>query len=161
MLELQLRGWGFGLLHVAHTHVPQSVTHTHTSILWPSGLCPGLPGWAGTRASLDFTEARDSAPRSRQLTTTTSHHSSFYRPDALPATKLTVSKHWRHARRHASVIKRYKLLPVKEQWCCVAGNVTVGMASHWAWINASVVYPPAGSRPTVSKGDEHPTYTAY
>jgi len=35
-------------------------THTHTSILQPSGLCPGLPGWTGTRTNLDFTEARDS-----------------------------------------------------------------------------------------------------
>jgi len=26
----------------------------------PSGLCLGLPGWAGTRTNLDFTEARDS-----------------------------------------------------------------------------------------------------
>jgi len=40
----------------SHTH-----THTLTQIhLWPSGLCPGLPRWAGTRTNLDFTEARDS-----------------------------------------------------------------------------------------------------
>jgi len=35
-------------------------THTHTCL---TALCPGLPGWAGTRkvkTSLDFTEARDS-----------------------------------------------------------------------------------------------------
>jgi len=31
-----------------------------TSVLQLSGLCPGLPGWAGTRIILDFTEARDS-----------------------------------------------------------------------------------------------------
>jgi len=24
-------------------------TYTHTTVLWPSGFCPGLPGWAGTR----------------------------------------------------------------------------------------------------------------
>jgi len=34
--------------------------HTRTSVLWPSGLCPGLPGWCSTRTDLDFTEARDS-----------------------------------------------------------------------------------------------------
>jgi len=34
--------------------------NTHTSALWPSGHCPGLPGWVTTRISLDFTEARDS-----------------------------------------------------------------------------------------------------
>ena len=37
-----------------------------------------------------------SAPCSRQITTPTPHHSVFYRPDALPATKPTASKHWRH-----------------------------------------------------------------
>ena len=37
-----------------------------------------------------------SAPRSRQITTLAPHHSVFYRPDALPATQPTVSKHWRH-----------------------------------------------------------------
>jgi len=34
-----------------------SHTHTHTSVLLPSGLCPGLPGWARTRTNLDFTDA--------------------------------------------------------------------------------------------------------
>ena len=37
-----------------------------------------------------------SAPRSRQTTTPTPHHSFFYRPDALPAGQPTASKHWRH-----------------------------------------------------------------
>jgi len=37
-----------------------------------------------------------SAPRSRQITMPASHHSVFYRPDALPATQPTASKHWRH-----------------------------------------------------------------
>ena len=36
-----------------------------------------------------------SAPRSRQITTPAPHHSVFYRPDALPATQQTASKHWR------------------------------------------------------------------
>jgi len=36
-----------------------------------------------------------SAPRPRQITMPTSHHSDFYRPDALPAAQPTVSKHWR------------------------------------------------------------------
>jgi len=34
-----------------------------------------------------------SAPRPRQITTPASHHSVFYRPDALPATQPTASKH--------------------------------------------------------------------
>ena len=37
-----------------------------------------------------------SAPHSRQVTMPAPHHSVFYRPDALPAAKPIVSKHWRH-----------------------------------------------------------------
>ena len=36
-----------------------------------------------------------SAPCSKQITTPASHHSVFYRPDALPAAQPTASKHWR------------------------------------------------------------------
>ena len=36
-----------------------------------------------------------SAPCCIQITTPVPHHSVFYRPDALPATQPTVSKHWR------------------------------------------------------------------
>ena len=39
-----------------------------------------------------------SAPRSRQITTPASHHSVFYRPDALPAAQPTASKHWRQSK---------------------------------------------------------------
>ena len=61
------------------------------------------------KTSLDLNEARDdgvwgctgiswtickqSAPRCRQITTSTAHHSIFYRPDALPDTQPTVTKH--------------------------------------------------------------------
>jgi len=38
---------------------------------------------------------KQSAPHSRQITTTTPHQSIFYRPDALPDAQPTVSKHWR------------------------------------------------------------------
>jgi len=34
-----------------------------------------------------------SSPSSRQITMPASHHSVFYRPDALPAAQPTVSKH--------------------------------------------------------------------
>ena len=47
-----------------------------------------------------------SAPRSRQIITPAPHHSVFYRPDALPATQPTVSKHWRHK----------ALKPTTEKW---------------------------------------------
>jgi len=41
--------------------------YTHISILQHSGLCSGLPGWAGTRTNLDFTAARDSEWQWHQL----------------------------------------------------------------------------------------------
>jgi len=60
------------------------------------------------KTSLDLNEARDygvlrctgiswtickqSAPRSRRITTSTLHHPSFYMPDALPDAHTTVSK---------------------------------------------------------------------
>jgi len=73
-------------------------------------LCPGLQGWASTRkvkpiwillkqetvsgSGISWAVCK-SAPRSRQITTPAPHYSVFYRPDALPATQPTVSKHWR------------------------------------------------------------------
>ena len=70
----------------------------------------GLPGWASTRKvkpiwtllkqetvsgnGISWAICK-SAPRCRQITTPAPHHSSFYRPDALPAAQPTASKHWR------------------------------------------------------------------
>jgi len=81
--------------------------YTHTRLM---ALCPGLPGWAGTRkvqtvwillkqetvsgSGISWTICK-SAPRSRQITMPAPHHSVFYRPDALPATQPTTSKHWK------------------------------------------------------------------
>ena len=79
---------------------------THTRL---TALSPGPPRWAGTRKAkpiwilLKQETVSGSgiswnickyAPRSRQITTPTPHHSVFYRPDALPATQPTASKHW-------------------------------------------------------------------
>jgi len=80
--------------------------YTHTRL---TALCPGLPGWAGTRkvkpiwillkqeivcgSSISWAICK-SAPSSRQITMPAPHHSVFYRPDALPATQ-PASKHWR------------------------------------------------------------------
>jgi len=50
-----------------------------------------------------------SAPRSRQITTLASHHSVFYRPDALPAAQPTVSKHWRNIY-HVTQVKLNQLV---------------------------------------------------
>ena len=41
-----------------------------------------------------------SAPCSRQITTPAPHRSVFYRPDALPSTQPTASKHWRENVNH-------------------------------------------------------------
>ena len=82
-------------------------THTHTRL---TALFPGLPGSAGTRkakpiwillkqetvsgSGISWAICKP-APSSRQITTPASHHSVFYRPDALPAAQPTASKHWR------------------------------------------------------------------
>ena len=83
-----------------------SLTHTRLT-----AVCPGLPGWAGTKkvkpiwtllkqetvsgSGISWAICK-SAPRSRQITTPVPHHSVFYRPDALLAAQPAVSKHWRH-----------------------------------------------------------------
>jgi len=48
-------------------------------------------------SDISWTKCRSSAPRSRQINMPALHHSYFYRPDALPATQPTVSKHWRYS----------------------------------------------------------------
>ena len=74
-------------------------------------LFSGLPRWAGTRkvkpiwillkqetvsgSGISWAICK-SAPRSRQITMPATHHTVFYRLDALPAAKPTASKHWRH-----------------------------------------------------------------
>ena len=71
------------------------------------------------KSILDFTEARDdwggsgiswticksSTPHSRQITMPTTHHSIFYRLDALPNAQVTVSKYWRHLTGYQKIIK--------------------------------------------------------
>jgi len=47
-------------------------------------------------SGISWTICKNYAPHSRQITTPTPHHSTFYRPDALPDAQPTVSKHWRH-----------------------------------------------------------------
>ena len=82
-------------------------THTHTRL---TALFPGLPRWASTRkvkpiwillkqetvsgSGISWAICKP-APCSRQITTPATHHSVFYRPDALPAAQPTASKHWR------------------------------------------------------------------
>jgi len=111
----QNRKFSMKLYHVKEKVIlPVTHTHTHTQPFYCSaGICPGLPGWAGTRKvkpervnQSGFTGARDSEWQwhllgymqvctSSQTTTPTSHLSVFYRADALPAAQPTASKHWR------------------------------------------------------------------
>jgi len=86
---------------------------TTTTILRLSGFCPRLSEWAGYQKDKTrkvnqsgFTGARDSEWQWHQLghmqictSPQTDNHTStpplsFYRPDALPATQPTASKHW-------------------------------------------------------------------
>ena len=79
-------------------------THVYARL---TAFFPGLPGSAGTRkvkpiwillkqetvsgSGISWAVCK-SAPRSRQITMPVPHHSSFHRPDALPAAQPTASK---------------------------------------------------------------------
>jgi len=59
---------------------------------------PNLAGFTGARDSewqWHQLSICKSASHLRQITMPASHHSVFYRPNALPATQPTASKHWR------------------------------------------------------------------
>ena len=66
-----------------------------------------------------------SAPRSRQVTMPVPHHSVFYRPDALPATQPTASKHWRHVR------NKFLILAVANSGSGMWGIVSNGLCIKW------------------------------
>jgi len=59
--------------------------------------CPGEEAWVQQQQQQVVSGSGwaicKSAPRPRQITMPESHHSVFYRPDALPAAQPTVSKH--------------------------------------------------------------------
>jgi len=91
-----------GLLSLSLLFIPPAV-HTHTRL---TALFPGLPGWAGTRKVkpiwISLKQETVSGSGHMQVCTAlqTDNHAStppvsFYRPDALPATQPTASKHWR------------------------------------------------------------------
>jgi len=85
-------------------------THTHTTVLRPSWMLSGttrVSRHQKGKTNLDLLEQEivsgsgiswvicKSAPWLRHVITPVSHHSVFYRPDALPATQPTASKHWK------------------------------------------------------------------
>ena len=87
------------LLARTHTELSTENCHrdNHTRL---TALCPGLPRWAGTRKVkaiwiLLKRETVSDNGISWAKTTPAPHHSVFYRPDVLPATQPTTSKHGR------------------------------------------------------------------
>ena len=98
-------------------------THTHTHLM---AICPGLPRWAGNRkvkqiwillqqetvsgTGISWAICK-SASRSRQTTMPAPNHSVFYRPDALPATQPTASKHWRQFTTNYHIVWNNNALP--------------------------------------------------
>ena len=120
-----------------HTFVPYRNTHPFSGPL--SRVSGSGISWAICM----------SAPRSRQITTPTPHHSVFYRPDALPAAQPTASKHWRNPT--VSVPKtfieaaRHWSVPVngKEQSQCRDGLLPARQVVHrpepLTWRHAVVI----------------------
>ena len=115
------------------------IYNTHTRL---TALCPGLPGWAGTRkvkpiwillkqetvsgSGISWAICK-SASRSRQITMPAPQHS-FLQADALPATQPTASKHWRPIKTFKNPqtlsINSGAYLTLSSQWpgcffCCV------------------------------------------
>jgi len=101
----------YDAIHVgaAAPELPPAVSqiqHTHTHPFnRPLSGTTRVSRYQKGKTNLDFTEAREvsgsgiswaickSAPSSRPITMPASHHSVFYRPDALPAAQPTASKH--------------------------------------------------------------------
>jgi len=102
----------------------------HHTLLYThlTALFLGLPRWAGVRkvkpiwillkqetvsgSGISWAICK-SATRSRQITPPAPHHSVFYRPDALPATQPTVSKHRRlYYTTHVVII-----MTLSQKWC--------------------------------------------
>ena len=103
---------------LTHSQSSHARTHTHTRLM---ALCLSLPGTRKVKPIWILLKQETvscsgiswaiwkSAPRSRQITTSAPHYSSFfYRPDALPVAQPTASKHWRQSRRYGNR---------KTQWC--------------------------------------------
>ena len=121
-LDPPLQLWGQGIALVSqpshastltHTHTHRDTrTRTHTTILWPSCIpsrTTQVSRHQKCKTNLDLLQQESvsgsgiswaickSAPWPRHITMPASHHSVFYRLDALHATPPTASKHWRPA----------------------------------------------------------------
>jgi len=97
--------WTRYLLHLFVTFELKDHHHTHHNRF--TALFPGPPGWAGAKRELLDFMVQGKINRGRHTDHPVGHHSirtnqcppppspHFYRPDALPAAQLTVSKHWK------------------------------------------------------------------
>ena len=117
VMPLPLTASCFSKIQIGFTFLVLAHPGTHTRL---TALSPGLPRWAGTRkekpiwillkqetvcgSGISWNICK-SAPRSRQITMPTPHHSVFYRPDALPVAQPTASKHWRHKWNEATNVR--------------------------------------------------------
>jgi len=108
-LEQDWKGWNTDNIAISQYIAVLSFsrsTCTH-SFNGPFSGTTQLSRYQKGKTNLDFTEARNSEWQWHQLghmqvctllqtdSHTRTHHSVFYRPDALPAAQPTVSKHWR------------------------------------------------------------------
>ena len=117
-------GWAGFCIMEAFFH--PSYTHTR-AFNGPFSRTTQVSRYQKGKTNLDFTEARDSEWQWHQLSHmqvctllqtdshTSTHHSIFYRPDALPATQPTASKHWRHPAlccKEIRVFPKIRVLPL-------------------------------------------------
>ena len=74
-------------------------TRLAASFPWPERLNQSRFWWSKRwwgGCGISWTICKSFAPHFRQITTPAPHHWIFYRPDALPDVRPTVSKRWRH-----------------------------------------------------------------
>jgi len=94
-------GWNIKKYNASGPSIGYARTHTHPF----NGPLSGTTRYQKGKTNLDFTGARDSEWQWNQLdhvqvctllqtdNHASTHHSVFYRPDALPAAQPTLSKH--------------------------------------------------------------------
>ena len=112
------------------------IQHTHTHPFnGPLSGTTRVSRYQKGKTNLDFTEARDSEWQwnllgHMQVCTSlqTDNHAStpplsFYRPDALPATQPTASKHWRHTQLNPTHGAKKNLKNTHCNCCCFTTDI--------------------------------------
>jgi len=131
------------LLPSQQYHSIETRTHTHP-FNGPVSRTTRVGRYQKDKTNLDFTEARDSewhwhqlgicksAPHSRQIIMPAPYHSVFYRPDTLPATQPTASKHWRLISQHWN--KRSITLAVLSKELPFGDQLSTPSVICWYWV---------------------------